>query len=433
MRRPARVGLAAALLLAIGCREAEPEAAEELAAPALPACPDATPRGSLRVETLAGGLEVPWDLGFAPDGRILVTERPGRIRVIEDGRLREEPWARLDVFAGNEAGLMGLALDPDFAESRFVYVVGTYLAAPRAGLAWLIDRALRRAIAVVSPGAASIFANRVVRLEDRGGSGAQARVIIDDLPGAQLHTGAALAFGPDGALFVTTGEAEQPSAVQDPGALEGKLLRYRKDGSVPDDNPRPGSPVYALGFRNPQALAWDPVSGTLFGVEHGPSGLPAEAGRGGNDELNAITAGANHGWPRVAGSGRGGGFAWPVASWTPAIAPAGIAVYRGDQLPWNGSLLIGALRGAGIRRLALEQVPGQEPAWRVRCEETLFAGELGRVRAVRVGPDGLVYLTTSNRDGRGGSPPAGDDRVLRIGPAPPGSPPLSARGGAPPG
>lgn len=419
-RRKARCVLAAALLLAIGCHEADPERAEELAAPALPECPDPTPREALRVETLAEGLEVPWDLGFAPDGRIFVTERPGRIRVIENGRLREEPWAVLDVFAGNEAGLMGLALDPGFAENRHVYVVGTFLAAPSAGLARLVDRALRRVIALVSPGAASIFANRVVRLEDRGGFGTRARVIIDDLPGAQLHTGAALAFGPDGALFVTTGEAEQPSAAQDPDALEGKLLRYQKDGSLPDDNPRPGSPVYALGFRNPQALAWDPVSGTLFGVEHGPSGLPAEAGRSGDDELNAIAAGANHGWPRVAGSGRGGGVAWPVTSWTPAIAPAGIAVYRGGRLPWNGNLLIGALRGTGLRRLALERVPSEEPAWRARCEETLFAAELGRVRGVRVGPDGFVYLTTSNRDGRGGLPPAGDDRVLRIGPRAPG-------------
>jgi glucose/arabinose dehydrogenase len=409
--------LAAALLLALGCGETAPEAAEELAAPARPVCPDATPRASLRVETLAEGLEVPWDLDFAPDGRIFLTERPGRIRVIENGRLRAEPWAVLDVFAANEAGLLGLAVDPAFAENRFVYVVGTQLAAPRTGLAWLVDRALRRAVALLSPGAASIFATRVVRFEDRGGSGARPRVIIDDLPGGQLHTGAALAFAPDGALFVTTGEAEQPSAAQDPEALEGKLLRYRKDGSVPGDNPLPGSPVYALGFRNPQALAFDPVRGALFAVEHGPSGLPAEGGRGGLDELNAILPGANHGWPLVAGSGRGGGLAWPVATWTQAIAPAGIALYRGDRLPWNGDLLIGGLRGDGLRRLSLEPAPGEAPAWRVRCEETLLAGEFGRVRAVKLGPDGGVYFTTSNRDGRSGSPAASDDRVLRIGPA----------------
>ena len=202
----------------------------------------------LRIETLAQGLEVPWDLGFAPDGRIFLTERPGRIRVIEGGRLREQPWASLEVFAAQEAGLMGLAIDPDFAQNRYVYVVGTFLTAPRAGFAWLVDRAVRRVIALFAPGAASIFANRVVRLEDRGGSGAQARVLIDDLPAAQLHAGAALDFGPDGALFVTTGEAERGSAAQDPGALEGKLLRYEKDGRVPDV---PGAP--RLRARLPQS------------------------------------------------------------------------------------------------------------------------------------------------------------------------------------
>jgi glucose/arabinose dehydrogenase len=273
---------------------------------------------------------------------------------------------------------------------------------------------LRRALALISPSAASIFANRVVRLEDQGGSGARPEVIIDELPAAQFHAGGALDFAPDGSLFVTTGEAERGSLAQDPEALEGKLLRYRRDGGVPEDAGIAGSPIFARGFRNPQALAWDSLRGALFGVEHGPSGLPAEGGRGGNDELNAIEAGGDHGWPRVAGMGRGAGLAWPIASWSPAIAPAGIAVYRGDALPWDGSILIGGLRGAALRRLELEPAPGGQPAWRVRCQETLFSGEFGRIRAVLVGPDARVYLTTSNRDGRGGPPPAGDDRVLRI-------------------
>jgi glucose/arabinose dehydrogenase len=420
-RRTGRWLLGAALLLAIGCRESAPEGAEELASPALPACSDATPRAALRVETLASGLEVPWDLGFAPDGRILVTERPGRIRVIENGSLREEPWAVENVFAGNEAGLMGLALDPDFAHNHHVYVVGTYLAATREGLARLLDRSLRRVIALVSPRAGSIFENRVVRLEDRDGFGVGSTVIVDDLPAAQFHAGAALAFAPDGALFVTTGEAESASAAQDPDALEGKILRYRADGGIPDDNPRAGSPVYARGFRNPQSLAFDAERGTLFAVEHGPSGLPRERGRGGHDELNAIVAEGNYGWPLVIGAGRGGGLEWPVASWTQAIAPGGIAVYRGTRLPWDGSLLIGGLGSARLQRVVLEPAPGQAPAWRARCEERLFPGEFGRIRSVKIGPDGLVYLTTSNRDGRYGFPHEDDDRVLRIGPGSAGS------------
>jgi glucose/arabinose dehydrogenase len=414
--------LTAALLLAVGCRESEPETVEPFPSPELSVCPDATPREALALETLASGLEVPWDLGFAPDGRIFVTERPGRIRVIENGRLREQPWAQLDVFAAHEAGLMGVAVDPDFATNRYVYVVGTFLAAPAEGLAWLADRLLRRALALISPSAGSIYASRVMRLEDRDGSGVDPQLIIDELPAEPLHAGGALDFAPDGSLFVTTGESQRGSLAQDPDALEGKLLRYQRDGRVPEDAAVAGSPVFARGFRNPQALAWDSERGALFAVEHGPSGLPSDLGRGGNDELNAIEAGGNYGWPQVAGMGRGAGLTWPIASWSPAIAPAGIAVYRGDALPWNGSILIGGLRGSALRRLELEPAPGQQPAWRVRCQETLFSGELGRIRAVVVGPDARVYLTTSNRDGRGGPAPAGDDRVLRL-----------SGGGAPPG
>lgn len=376
-------GLLASTLLArcgVGPGGSGPPLRDVAAAP-LPA--------GLTLDTVASGLEVPWDVGFAPDGRIFVTERPGRVRVVEKGVLRAAPWAEIPVARTGETGLTALAVDPDFARTGAVYLLATFRTA--AGLE-----------------------NRVLRLTDRGGRGTEMRVVVSGLPANRYHAGSALDFGPDGMLYVTVGDAGKPRRSQDPASLAGKLLRYRPDGSVPPDNPIRGSPVYARGLRNVQGLDWDPASGALFAGDHGPSGFPNEWFRRGGDELNVVVRDGNYGWPIVSGRSRDRRFIAPLSEWTPAIAPAGIAVYTGAGVPeWRGSVFMGALRGRQLRRVEVERAAGERSGWRTVREEALFAGRLGRIRAVKMGPDGALYFTTSNRDGRG-DPGPGDDHLLRI-------------------
>ncbi len=355
--------------------------------------PPSTP---VQLDTIATGLVVPWGLAFAPDGRIFVTERPGRVRVIEDGLLREAPWASLEpsVAATGEAGMMGIALDPEFERTGHVYVCVS----------------LRRRV----PGG---LANDVMRFTDREGSGTEPTLIVSDLPAAMFHAGCAVGFGPDGMLYVTTGDARRPAQAGIPSTLYGKVLRYEPDGTIPADNPVSGSPIYAVGFRNPQGLAWDPGTGELFATEHGPSGFPDERFRTGDDEVNLVRRGGDHGWPAVAGASGDDRFVPPLVAWDAAVAPAGVAVYDGPYDPWRGSLFIGTLRGQQLQRVGLERGAGAGPAWRVVGQEAYLDEEVGRIRAVAMGPDGFLYVTTSNRDGRGAARPA-DDRVLRIRPSP---------------
>jgi glucose/arabinose dehydrogenase len=376
-------------------RYARPADARDSAAGALAEKSGNAPDHAARVETVASGLVVPWGLAFTPDGRLFVTERPGRIRVIENGRLVAEPWATIEVAAESEAGLLGIAIAPDFPSSRAVYVVATV-------------RERQRLI------------NRVLRIVEQNGRGTTPTVIVDGSEGNRVHAGNAIAFGPDGMLYVATGDAQEPTRAQDRASLNGKLLRYRPDGTPAPGNPFGNSPVYALGLRNVQGLAWDPASGQLFATEHGPSGFPNEGGRTGHDELNAIRAGGNYGWPRMAGTSGGdrsetAGDIAPLTDWTPAIAPSGLAVYTGSEFPaWRGNLFVGALRGQQLRRVVVARAPNATSGWRVAEQESVISN-LGRIRAVAMGPDGHLYFTTSNRDGRG-SPARDDDRVLRLTP-----------------
>ncbi len=335
----------------------------------------------LGVETVVVGLEIPWDLAFTPDARILITERPGRIRLVRDGALQEAAYATIEVFHRSEAGLMGIALHPEFASNGYLYICYTY----REGR--------------------STF-NRIARLTDRGDTADDHHVILDRIPGATRHDGCRISFGPDGYLYATTGDATDPGLSQDLESLAGKVLRMGADGSVPPDNPFPGSLVYTWGHRNPQGLDWHPVTGDLFITEHGPSV---------DDEVNVLVPGKNYGWPEVTGAAGDPNYVDSVLSLTPTVAIAGAAFVTGDRLPdaWQGDLVFATLKSSHLQRVELEA-----PDYRtVASRQTLFQGRFGRLRAVVMGPDGYLYFTTSNRDGRG-SPRRGDDKLLRLGPSP---------------
>ncbi|MHB1006601.1 MAG: PQQ-dependent sugar dehydrogenase [Chloroflexota bacterium] len=352
-----------------------------------------------KVEVVAGGLEVPWALAFADrlpggDGRprtgsfLFFTERPGRLRLIANGRLLPDPVATPPVLATGEGGLTGLALDPNFADNGFLYVMYTFRAGdgPR---------------------------NRVSRLTVRGEKGGDEVVLLDGIPGASIHDGGALAFGPDGKLYVGTGDASNGQNAQDRGSLGGKLLRLNPDGSIPADNPFPNSPVFTYGNRNPQGLAWQPGTGQLYEVEHGPSSIGPTGCC--HDEVNRVTPGANYGWPDIVGKGGDHRFVDPVLeTGNDTWAPSGAAFYDGSLLaPWRGDLFIGTLRGRHLHRVRFGGPNGDQ----VVADEVLFANQFGRLRAVKVGPEGALYLTTSNRDGRG-IPSPQDDRILRVVPGP---------------
>ncbi len=343
------------------------------------------------------GLEVPWSLVFLPDGRALVSERPGRIRLIRDGVLQEEPYAVLaaveggkgligfilELAVGGEGGLMGLALHPDFPEEPYLYAMHTYR----------------------GPDGVK---NRVIRLEDRGDHGRFDKVIIENIPGGLNHNGGRIAFGPDGMLYVTTGETFEAQLAADLNSLGGKILRLTPEGKVPEDNPFPDSPVYSFGHRNPQGLAWHPETGQLFASEHGPSG---EFGLRAHDEINMIRPGGNYGWPNVVGAPGLKPYADPLVVWKEtAVPPAGMAFYDGD-------LFVAVLGRGALIRISLAQL---RPGYRVERIERWFAQaphetRLGRIRDVVAAPDGRLYFLTSNRDGRG-SPRPGDDKIYRLEP-----------------
>ncbi len=351
-------------------------------------------RPDLKLETVATGLEIPWSIGFAPNGCIFVTERRGRIRVIENGQLRAAPWATLAVVHKGDAGLRGLAIAPDFAKTGHVFVAATVQAQDGKPI------------------------NRIYRFTERNGRGVDPVVIVDNIPCPGVHAGGVLAFGPDGMLYLSVGDVRVLDAVQDVKSPIGKILRYRPDGSTPPDNPFANSPVYALGVRNPQGLAWHTAAGALFATEHGPTDFPGEGGRVDQDELNLILPRGNYGWPLVSGMHSDARFIKPLAEWTPAIAPAGLAVCNVKESVWYGHLFVAGMRGQQLRRIRVEKSPGSMDAgWRVVEEEPLFHKQFGRIRAVAVGPDGYLYFATSNRDSDGQEAKlaaALDDRLFRF-------------------
>jgi glucose/arabinose dehydrogenase len=319
---------------------------------------------------VADDLEIPWSLDFLPDDDIIFTERPGRVRLIdaEEGLL-PEPLLTIDEVAHNgEGGLLGITAHPDFEDNHFIYVYYTYRED-------------------------GVIYNKVVRYIEENRQLTDAQVIIDSIPGGRNHNGGRISFGPDGLLYITTGDAGESSLSQDLGSLAGKILRITDEGNIPEDNPFQDSPVYTLGHRNPQGLAWD-EHGRLWATEHGPSA---------RDELNLIEAGSNYGWPEITGDDTASDMESPVIhSGSQTWAPSGAAYL-------NGSVFFAGLRGQSLYEVSIDSDDDLDS---VELQEH-FNGEFGRLRDVVAGPDGNLYILTSNQDGRG-LPVSGDDRIIRV-------------------
>ena len=373
-----RVALAAALVLAaapVHAQDISRGPAPQPASDAFIAAP-----ADLTVADWVTALDAPWSLVFLPDGRALVSERPGRIRLIEAGRLVPEPVARIDVARGGEAGLMGLALDPAFPREPYLYAMYTQ------------EQDSGRV-------------NRVGRFRFEGARATFERVIVDGIPGATNHNGGRIAFGPDGMLYIGTGETFRRELAQIPDNLGGKILRVTRNGASAPANPRADSAVYTLGHRNVQGLAWHPETRELFAAEHGPSG---EDGLRAYDEINVIRPGGNYGWPLVVGAPRRQGLIDPLIAWPDRTTPPSGMSF------WRGALYVATLRSQALIRVRLSHDSG---AWHAAAIERLFhdgdRSRYGRLRDAVVGPDGALYVLTNNRDGRG-NPREGDDRVLRV-------------------
>jgi glucose/arabinose dehydrogenase len=319
-------------------------------------------------EVVADNLQIPWEIAFLPNGDLLVTERPGTLK-----RIGKE--SRVYVIEGvrhiGEGGLLGMALHPQFSENRWIYLY----------LTTSIGDGLK---------------NRVERYRFEEDRLSEKTIIIDNIPAAAYHDGGRIAFGLDGYLYITTGDAGSSKLAQDINSLAGKILRIKDDGSIPPDNPF-GNAVWSYGHRNSQGLAWD-NRGRLWATEHGRSGI-----RSGLDELNLIEKGKNYGWPVIQGDERKAGMETPIIQSGPdeTWAPAGI-VY------WNGSLFFGGLRGQSFYEAKIFD----DDKILLKAH---FRQEFGRIRAVVMGPDGYFYIATSNTDGRG-DPKPNDDKIIRINP-----------------
>jgi glucose/arabinose dehydrogenase len=327
--------------------------------------------GPVEVETseIATNLEVPWGIAFLPNGDALFTERDsGRLlRMDASGNIRE--IQTLPTRGFGEGGSLGLAISPDYERDGYVYAYYT------------TDQD-----------------NRVVRFK----LGENPEPILTGIPFNSYHDGGRIAFGPDGMLYVATGDAGDPSNSQNRDSLGGKILRLTPEGEIPEDNPFPGNPLYSYGHRNVEGLAWD-EEGRLYASEFGLNRY---------DEVNLIEPGENYGWPHVEGEGGEPRYVDPITTWsTSEASPSGAEILKDGAIPqWEGDLFVAALRGERLWRLELG------PDGQVTEREQLLRGQVGRIRNVVQAPDGSLWVTTSNRDGRG-TPAPQDDRIIRLGPA----------------
>lgn len=331
-----------------------------------------TPQQSIKEEitVIAERLNIPWDLAFLPGSALLVTERGGNLIRIAGKDILTVKLPR--PIPKGEGGLLGIVLHPNFAANKFVYLYMT------------------------TENSNAGTQNAVFRYTYENDSLNNEKSIVSGIPGAIYHDGGRMEFGPDGLLYITTGDATNEKNAQDKNSLSGKILRVKDDGSIPADNPF-GTAVYSLGHRNPQGLAWD-RSGRLWSTEHGRSGVTS-----GMDEINQIVKGKNYGWPTIEGDEEKTGM--EVPAWNSGAndtwAPASL-VYL------DGSLYFGGLRGEAIYKAVLHNE-------HVIDVKAYFKNTYGRIRTIRLGPDGMFYITTSNRDGRG-TASAADDRIIRIDP-----------------
>lgn len=345
----------------------------------------------VRVESVAQGLQVPWSLVWTSADRLLVAERPGRVRVIERDVLQSSPLYTVpDVEPSGESGLMGMTLHPRYAENKFVYLAYAY-------------RADGRRV-------------KVVRLRDTGATLVDPQTIIADIPAQKYHAGTRLRFGGDGKLYITTGDSTEGALAQKLDSLAGKTLRVNDDGTIPPDNPfvsRTGArkEIWSYGHRNAQGLDWHPTAGYMVQTEHGPS-FPLDGWRSGGDEINIVEAGKNYGWNRIRFRETRARMEAPAYLYDKPIAPASGMFYRANggsnSLPqFDNNYFFGALKGEALIRLVFDE------RRQVADEQRLFANVYGRIREVAQAPDGAIYFTTSNRDGRG-NPQGTDDRIMRI-------------------
>jgi glucose/arabinose dehydrogenase len=340
----------------------------------------ASEQASFRVERLADGLEHPWSVAFLPDGGFLVTERPGRLRVIDaQGQLMEQPVGGLpEIRARGQGGLLDVALHPDFENNAWVYL--SYVESGPGGMGTAVARGRLSG----------------TRLLDT-------RILFRLLPKSDngRHFGSRLVFDREGHLFVTLGDRGDRSRAQDLDDHAGSVIRLNEDGSIPSDNPFVGRrgvrpEIYSYGHRNIQGATLEPSTGRLWTHEHGPQG---------GDEINLPEPGMNYGWPVITHGANYGigtaigegtekpGMAQPLHYWVPSIAPSGMTFYDGERFPdWQGDLFIGSLKFNMLVRLELED-------GRVVHEERMLEDALGRIRDVRQGPDGLLYLLTDESDG----------------------------------
>jgi glucose/arabinose dehydrogenase len=355
-----------------------------------PAIPPSSSIPNFRVGTIADHLETVWSIVFAPDGRTFFTERPGRVRVIKDGKLQSAPFFVVpDVELKGESGLMSIALHPNFAENHFVYLAYGYQ-----------DNGEQMV--------------RVARYRENGETLTEPRTIIEKIPASKYHSGTRLKFGPDGKLYITTGDATKQERAQRLDSINGKTLRINNDGSIPEDNPFFNQPnarpeIWTYGHRNAQGMDWQPGTDLMFQTEHGPSWIDGVSlfKRSGGDEVNIVERGKNYGWAKISHKMKREGMETPLVEYSPAIAPASGMFYRGSLFPeFKNNFFFGALKGEAIVRLVLD-------GRKIVSQDYLLKKQYGRIREVAEAPDGSIYFSTSNRDGRGSSIEQ-DDRILRI-------------------
>jgi glucose/arabinose dehydrogenase len=327
-------------------------------------------------------LYVPWSIVFPTTDSMYIAQRSGEILYYKKSQKQADFYKFSEISATNEEGLMGMVLDPDYPNSPYIYT----------SLAYEDNN--------------QMFV-KVVRLTDINNQSKDTKILLDKIPAAKFHAGSRLRFGPDQKLYITTGDATNKDIAQDINSLGGKILRMNKDGSIPDDNPFNNSYVYSYGHRNPQGIDFDPISGVLFSTEHGPSLFDGAAG---GDEVNRILPGKDYGWPKVSHTESTPEAIDPLLVFTPAVAPASGVFYTGDKYPsLKSAFLFGGLRGEGIFVVYLD-----ESREKVKSYEKLNINE-GRIREIAVSPDGYIYFSTSNRDGRG-NPTDKSDHIFRLEP-----------------